>query len=129
MSERVYFECGYVHRSKRIKNPWLDTCDECGTHPISYDITERPADPEPGTCYVESIPWRTQNDQDDQDDTGSGNRYLLACPNGCTAWPYQRRTKRIKNPGCTPVPSVTQHSSVTTATTAPPTSNPDAVTW
>lgn len=24
--------------------------------------------------------------------------YVLACPNGCTAWPYQRRTKRIKTP-------------------------------
>ena len=92
------FERGYVQRSKRIKNPWQYTCDECGTHPISYDVTDRPDDPEPGTCYVASIPWRTQDDKDDPDDTKSTARYLLACPNGCTAWPYQRRTTRIKNP-------------------------------
>jgi predicted SprT family Zn-dependent metalloprotease len=92
------FERGYIQRSKRIKNPWQYTCDECGTHPISYDVTERPSDPEPGTCYVSSIPWRTRDDRDGEEGTRSGVRYLLACPNGCTAWPYQRRTKRIKNP-------------------------------
>jgi predicted SprT family Zn-dependent metalloprotease len=92
------FERGYVQRSKRIKQPWQYTCDECGTHPISYDVAERPVDPDPGTCYVESIQWQTPDDRDDDDDRRSPARYLLACPNGCTAWPYQRRTKRIKNP-------------------------------
>lgn len=92
------FERGYVQRSKRIKQPWQYTCDECGTHPISYDITDRPTDPEPGTCYVASLPWRTQDDRSEQDGTGSPTRYLLACPDGCTTWPYQRRTKRIKTP-------------------------------
>jgi predicted SprT family Zn-dependent metalloprotease len=92
------FERGYVQRSKRIKKPWQYTCDECGTGPISYDVGERPADPDPGTCYVASIPWETQDDRDEPDDSSRKARYLLACPNGCTAWPYQRRTKRIKNP-------------------------------
>lgn len=92
------FERGYLQRSKRIKNPWQYTCDECGTRPISYDVSERPADPDPGTCYVASIPWQTRDDQDVPDDSRNTARYLLACPNGCTAWPYQQRTKRIKNP-------------------------------
>jgi predicted SprT family Zn-dependent metalloprotease len=92
------FERGYLQRSTRIKTPWLYTCDACGTRPISYDITNRPADPEPGMCYVSSLPWQTQDDRDGQADGRSTARYLLACPNGCTVWPYQRRTKRIKNP-------------------------------
>jgi hypothetical protein len=92
------FERGYVQRSKRIKQPWQYTCDECGTRPVSYDVGERPADPDPGTCYVDNIPWRTPEDQKEPDDDRSIACYLLACPNGCTAWPYQRRTKRIKNP-------------------------------
>ena len=92
------FERGYVKRSKRIKQPWQYTCDECGATPVSYDVGGRPADPDPGTCYVESIPWQTADDRDEPDDARSTARYLLACPNGCTAWPYQRRTKRIKNP-------------------------------
>lgn len=92
------FERGYLQRAKRVKQPWLYTCDECGTRPISYDVGNRPLDPAPGTCYVESIPWQTQPDRDGQTDSRSPARYLLACPNGCTAWPYQRRTKRIKTP-------------------------------
>ena len=92
------FERGYLKRSKRIKQPWQYTCDECGTRPISYDVSERPTDPEPGACYVTSIPWQTQNDRDEPNDNKSTAGYLLACPRGCTAWPYQRRTKRIKNP-------------------------------
>jgi len=92
------FDRGYVQRSKRIKKPWQYTCDECGARPVSYDVGERPADPDPGTCSVASIPWRTPEDRDEPDDDRSTARYLLACPNGCTAWPYQRRTKRIKNP-------------------------------
>jgi len=92
------FERGYVQRSKRIKQPWQYTCDECGTRPISYDVSERPTDPDPGTCQVASIPWQTPEDRDGPDDARSTARYLLACPNGCTAWPYQQRTKRIKNP-------------------------------
>lgn len=92
------FEREYLQRSKRIKTPWQYTCDECGTRPISYDIGERPADSKPGTCYVTSIPWQTEADRNDQDDGNRTARYLLACPNGCTAWPYQQRTKRIKNP-------------------------------
>lgn len=90
------FERGYVQRAKRIKNPWLYSCDDCETQPISYDVTERPSDPEPGTCYVESIPWRTEGDRDEGGDGDS--RYLLACPNGCTSWSYQQRSKRIKQP-------------------------------
>lgn len=95
------FERGYLHRSKRVKNPWLYTCDGCGTSPISYDVTDRPADPDPGTCYVRSLPWRTrdgQGNRGDRIDDSSTAPYVLACPNGCTAWPYQQRTKRIKNP-------------------------------
>ena len=95
------FERGYLHRSKRVKHPWLYACDACETLPISYDVSERPVDPEPGTCYVSSIPWRTRDHLEDRDDfeaIGDGARYVLACPNGCAAWPYQRRTKRIKNP-------------------------------
>ena len=92
------FEREYVQRSKRIKQPWQYTCDECGAATISYDIGERPADPDPGACYVESIPWRTPDDRAEPDDARPTVRYLLACPNGCMAWPYQRRTKRIKNP-------------------------------
>lgn len=92
------FERGYVQRSKRVKQPWLYTCDECGTRPVSYDVGVPPTAPEPGTCYVESIPWETQRDRDGQYDERGPSRYLLACPNGCTAWPYQRRTKRIKAP-------------------------------
>ena len=49
-------------------------------------------------CQVESVPWRTPEDRGDPDDARSTTRYLLACPNGCTAWPYQRRIKQIKNP-------------------------------
>jgi predicted SprT family Zn-dependent metalloprotease len=92
------FERGYLQRTKRVKQPWLYSCDECGARPISYDVSDRPPDPDPGTCYVVSIPWQTQSDRDDDDDRRSPARYLLACSNGCTAWPYQRRTKRIKNP-------------------------------
>lgn len=92
------FERGYVQRSKRIKTPWKYTCGECGTRLLSYDVSERPTNPEPGTCYVESIPWQTRGDLDESDEATSNARYLLACPNDCTAWSYQRRTKRIKNP-------------------------------
>ena len=92
------FERGYIKRSKRIKQPWQYTCDECGTRPISYDVAERPANPDPGACYVESIPWQTPDDREQPGDARNAARYLLACPNGCTAWPYQQRTKRIKNP-------------------------------
>lgn len=92
------FERGYLQRSKRIKQPWLYTCEECDTRPISYDVTDRPPTAEPGTCYVGSIPWQTRTDRTTQSDSSEAARYLLACPNGCTMWPYQRRTKRIKNP-------------------------------
>jgi predicted SprT family Zn-dependent metalloprotease len=92
------FERGYLQRSKRVKQPWLYTCDDCGTPPISYDVGDRPTDPDPGTCYVESISWKRQNDRDDPHNRRSLARYLLACPNGCMAWPYQRRSKRIKSP-------------------------------
>ena len=61
------FERGYVQRSKRVKQPWLYTCDECGTRPVSYDVGAPPTAPEPGTCYVESIPWETQRDRDGHD--------------------------------------------------------------
>ncbi|MFC4988890.1 SprT-like domain-containing protein [Saliphagus infecundisoli] len=92
------FERGYLQRTDRVKQPWQYTCDGCGTQPISYDVGERPVDPDPGTCYMASLPWRTRSDRDDGDDRHSSARYLLACSNGCTTWPYQRRTKRIKNP-------------------------------
>jgi predicted SprT family Zn-dependent metalloprotease len=92
------FEREYVQRSMRVKQPWQSTCAECGARPVSYDVGERPADPDPGTCYVQTIPWRTPEDRDEPDDAKNPARYLLACPNGCTAWPYQRSSKRIKNP-------------------------------
>lgn len=92
------FERGYVKRSKRIKQPWKYICDECDEKLISYDHGEQPSKPEPGICYVESIQWRRAVDLNDQETPGATVRYLLACPNGCASWTYQRRTKRIKNP-------------------------------
>lgn len=53
------FERGYLKRSKRIKTPWNYACSKCGSRSISYDAAARPPDPEPGVCYVESLPWRT----------------------------------------------------------------------
>jgi hypothetical protein len=64
---------------------------------LSDDAGDCPSDLEPGTCYVASLPWKTSNDRATPD-TSQTALYLLACPNGCTEWPYQRRTKRIKNP-------------------------------
>lgn len=90
------FERGYVKRAKRIKQPWEYTCDTCDRPTISYDVGQRPSEPDPGRCYVESLPWETKTQRDDESETGS--RYLLACPNGCTSWTYQRRSKRIKRP-------------------------------
>jgi predicted SprT family Zn-dependent metalloprotease len=91
------FERGYLKRSKRIKFPWKYACGECETRLVSYDAAETPAALDPGTCYVTSIPWETTDDRSDAA-TAQTAPYLLACPNGCTAWPYQQRTKRIQNP-------------------------------
>ena len=79
------FERGYLQRSKRIKQPWQYTCDECGARPISYDVAERPADPDPGTCYVESIPWNEP-------------RIVHACPNGCFNTGYGQHTEQTRQP-------------------------------
>lgn len=66
----------YQQRSKRVKHPWQYTCPECQTELISYNTGERPANPDPGTCYVKSIPWETA-------------RYVHACPNGCFTVGYR----------------------------------------
>lgn len=92
------FERGYLQRAKRVKYPWKYACKSCETPAISYDIGGRPADPESGTCYVESIGWETSRDIGDGAGTRTKGRYLLACSNGCATWPYERRTKRIQNP-------------------------------
>ncbi|EMA54390.1 SprT-like domain-containing protein [Halococcus salifodinae] len=91
------FERGYLQRTKRIKYPWKYACNECETRLVSYDAGDCPFDLEPGTCYVATLPWETSDDRETPD-TSQTAPYLLACPNGCTEWPYQRRTKRIKNP-------------------------------
>jgi predicted SprT family Zn-dependent metalloprotease len=91
------YERGYLKRSKRVKYPWKYACTECETQLVSYDAAEVPATFEPGTCYVASIPWRQEADRKTPDATHSAP-YRLACPNGCTEWPYQQRSKRIKNP-------------------------------
>jgi len=91
------FERGYLKRSKRIKFPWQYACGECETRLVSYDAAVVPSELEPGTCYVASIPWEREADRE-RSDTSRTAPYLLACPNGCTEWPYQQRSKRIKNP-------------------------------
>lgn len=90
------FERGYLKRAKRVKNPWGYTCPECETQLISYDAGARPSDPAPGRCYVASLPWTTPIDKGTTDADNAA--YVLACPNTCAAWPYQQRSKRIKNP-------------------------------
>lgn len=79
------FERGYVQRSKRLKQPWQYTCDECGASPVSYDVGERPGDPDPGTCYVESIPWQEP-------------RIVHACLNGCFSTGYGQHTDQTRRP-------------------------------
>jgi predicted SprT family Zn-dependent metalloprotease len=91
------YERGYLKRSKRIKFPWKYACRRCDTRLVSYDAADVPTALDPGTCYVASIPWEQQDDREQTDATRSA-RYLLACPNGCTEWGYQQRSKRIKNP-------------------------------
>jgi predicted SprT family Zn-dependent metalloprotease len=91
------YERGYLKRSKRIKNPWKYACPECETQLVSYDAADVPSTLEPGTCYVGTIPWDQQGDVENPDATRTVS-YLLACPNGCTEWSYQQRSKRIKNP-------------------------------
>lgn len=81
------FERGYLQRAKRVKQPWLYTCDECGTRPISYDVGNRPLDPAPGTCYVESIPWQEP-------------QLVHACPNGCFSVGYGQHCEETRNPEC-----------------------------
>jgi predicted SprT family Zn-dependent metalloprotease len=91
------YERGYIKRSKRVKYPWKYACPECETRLVSYDAGVVPTALEPGTCYVATIPWEQQDDRATADATRTA-RYLLACPNGCVEWPYQQRSKRIKNP-------------------------------
>lgn len=91
------YERGYLKRSKRVKFPWKYGCPECETRLVSYDATDVPIAPEPRICYVASIPWEQQDDRTTADTTGTAP-YLLGCPNGCVEWPYQQRSKRIKNP-------------------------------
>jgi predicted SprT family Zn-dependent metalloprotease len=91
------FERGYLKRSKRIKFPWKYACRECETQLVSYDAGESPSESDPGTCYVASIPWQQEGDRNDVNISQSA-AYLLACPNGCTQWSYQQRSKRVKTP-------------------------------
>ncbi|WP_080503488.1 SprT-like domain-containing protein [Halococcus thailandensis] len=91
------YEYGYLQRSKRIKYPWKYACPECEMRLVSYDAGDCPTDLEPGTCYVASLPWETSNDRVSSD-ASQTRFYLLACPNGCTRWSYQKRGKRVKNP-------------------------------
>ena len=88
------FTNGYLKRSKRIKQPWQYRCTECDRDLISYDFDNRPVDPTPGHCYVESIPWTSSDETTDASDPP----YRLACPNGCSSRPYEQRSKRIKRP-------------------------------
>jgi len=91
------YERGHLKRSKRVKYPWKYACPECETRLVSYDAGAVPTALEPGTCYVATIPWEQQDDTATADATQTA-RYLLACSNGCVEWPYQQRSKRIKNP-------------------------------
>lgn len=91
------FERGYLKRSKRIQRPWKYACKDCETALVSYDVDTVPSSPEPGTCLVESIQWETKADLESGDGTHDAP-YQLACPDGCCVWPYQKRSKRIKNP-------------------------------
>lgn len=91
------FERGYLKRSKRIKVPWKYACPECETRLVSYDAAELPTTLKSGTCYVASIPWNRKEDRTTSE-TPQSATYLLACPNGCTQWGYEQRSKRIKNP-------------------------------
>lgn len=91
------YEHGYLKRSKRIKYPWKYSCPDCETRLVSDDTDGSPSSLDPGTCNVATIPWEHKADHDDSTTTQSG-AYLLACPNGCTEWSYQQRSKRIKKP-------------------------------
>ena len=91
------FERGYLKRSKRIKYPWKYVCGECETQLVSYDAADIPSELESGTCHVASIPWERKPDRG-RPNTSRIAPYLLACPNGCTEWHYQQRSKRIKSP-------------------------------
>lgn len=91
------YERGYLKRSKRVKFPWKYACPECEQRLVSYDASEIPSALEPGTCYVASIPWNRPDDRTTPEASRS-TTYLLACPNGCTEWGYEQRSKRIKNP-------------------------------
>lgn len=91
------FGRGYLKRSKRIKYPWKYACGECETRLVSYDAADTSSGLDPGTCHVASIPWERNADRE-RVDTSQTPPYLLACPNGCTEWPYQQRSKRIQTP-------------------------------
>lgn len=88
-------ESPYLKRSKRVKYPWRYSCRDCGAQLVSYDAGVRPANLDPGMCYVASIPWTTREETASSPARG---RYVLACPNDCASWPYQQRSKRIKYP-------------------------------
>jgi len=94
--QRAVSSAGILKRSAD-QVPWQYACGECETRLVSYDAADVPSELEPGTCYVASIPWEREADRE-QSDTLRTAPYLLACPNGCTEWPYQQRSKRIKNP-------------------------------
>jgi predicted SprT family Zn-dependent metalloprotease len=91
------FERGYLKRSTRVKHPWQYTCPDCETRLVSYDAGGSPASLDPGTCNVTSLPWETAPECPETS-TDRTARYLLACPDGCMEWPYQQRSKRIKQP-------------------------------
>lgn len=79
------FERGYVQRARRVKQPWLYTCPECGETLLSCDIDEQPTDLDPGRCHVASIPWQEP-------------QIVHACPNGCFNVGRGQHTEETRNP-------------------------------
>jgi predicted SprT family Zn-dependent metalloprotease len=75
----------YQQRSKRIKNPWLYTCPDCGTALVSCDGSDSPTAFEPGTCNVQTIPWTEP-------------QIVHACPNDCFSVGYAQHSEETKHP-------------------------------
>lgn len=76
----------YQRRTKRIKNPWLYSCPECGATLLSCDGNDTPTDCEPGRCHVASIPWQEP-------------QFIHACPNGCFSQGYGQHCEETRHPG------------------------------
>lgn len=123
------FERGYLQRAKRVKQPWLYTCDECGTSPSSYDVGNRPPAPDP-----EPVTWRAFRGR--HNTTGTARTTGVVPPGTCSPVRTAVRRGRISSAqsgsrtrGCISARSARRHSSVATSTTNLPTSIRGAVTW